>query len=67
MWVQVPLCAPHAPLAQLEEHLTFNQGVVGSIPTGRTTYLVQVAQLAERQIVALVVGGSNPPLRPMEP
>ena len=51
----------------MEEHLTFNQGVVGSIPTGRTTYLVQVAQLAERQIVALVVVGSSPTLRPMEP
>ena len=51
----------------MEEHLTFNQGVVGSIPTGRTTHLVQVAQLAERQIVALVVVGSSPTVRPMEP
>ena len=30
-------------------------------------HLAQVAQLAERQIVALVVVGSSPTLRPMEP
>ena len=33
--LQVPLCAPYASLAQLEEHLTFNHGVAGSIPARR--------------------------------
>jgi hypothetical protein len=28
----------HEPLAQLAEHLTFNQGVLGSIPRRLTTY-----------------------------
>lgn len=28
-----------APLAQMVEHLTFNQGVVGSNPAWRTNYL----------------------------
>jgi hypothetical protein len=28
----------HGPLAQLVEHLTFNQGVAGSIPAWLTIY-----------------------------
>ena len=35
-----------AVLAQLEEHLTFNQGVPGSSPGHRTTTYAGVAQLA---------------------
>ena len=35
--VQVPLCAPYASLTQLAEYETFNLGVAGSIPAGRTT------------------------------
>ncbi len=34
--VQVPLCAPFASLTQLAEYETFNLGVAGSIPAGRT-------------------------------
>ena len=54
--VQLPPCA-HAPLAQMEEHLTFNQGGMGSIPLRRT--MLEVAQLAEHRIVAPAVGSSN--------
>ena len=36
VWVQVPLCARFAPLAQLAELLTFNHEVAGSNPAGRT-------------------------------
>ena len=32
-----PLSVEHAPLAQPVEHLTFNQGVCGSIPQWSTT------------------------------
>ena len=47
----------YAPLAQLAEHLTFNQGIMGSSPIRRT---VGVAQLVEHRVVAPVVGGSSP-------
>ncbi len=32
------LCTIYTPLAQLEEHLTLNQGVMGSSPIRRTSY-----------------------------
>ena len=34
--VQIPTREFYAPVAQLEEHVTFNHGVVGSIPTRGT-------------------------------
>lgn len=37
LWVRVPPCRLiYPPIAQLAEHLTLNQGVLGSIPSGRT-------------------------------
>ena len=54
----------HTPLAQTEEHLTFNQGIMGSIPIRRT--MLGVAQLAEHRVVAPAADGSNPFPQPME-
>ena len=59
------------PLAQLVEHLTFNQRVVGSIPTrliakqlsvwyNNSVVHADLAQLAEHVISNDEVGGSNP-------
>ena len=39
-------CKDNAPVAQLVEHLIEDQGVVGSNPTGRTSYGL-LTQLAE--------------------
>ena len=46
------------------EQLTLNQWVLGSSPRWRTKKMVDVVQLAERQIVILVVVGSNPIVHP---
>ena len=54
----------YTPLAQLEEHLTFNQGIMGSIPIRRT--MLGVAQLVEHRVVAPAADGSNPFPQPME-
>ena len=54
----------YTPLAQCAEHLTLNQRVMGSSPIRRT---LGVAQLAERRVVAPVVGGSSPLPHPVEP
>ena len=63
--VRIPPCVPsYTPLAQPEEHLTFNQGAMGSSPIRRT---LGVAQLAERRVVAPVVGGSSPLPLSMQP
>ena len=59
------------PLAQLVEHLTFNQRVVGSIPTrliakqltvwyNNCVVHADLAQLAEHLSCKQEVGGSNP-------
>ena len=59
------------PLAQLVEHLTFNQRVVGSIPTrliakqlsvwyNNSVVHADLAQLAEHLSCKQGVGGSNP-------
>ena len=34
------LCLVYAPVAQMEEHLTFNQGVLGSSPSRRTSRFI---------------------------
>lgn len=44
------------------EQIAYIDKVVGSNPTRRT--MVDVAQLAERQIVILIVAGSNPVIHP---
>ena len=44
----------HALLAQLAEHLTFNQGIMGSSPIRRT---VGVAQLVEHRVAIPAAGG----------
>ncbi len=49
------------PLAQLVEHLTFNQVVGGSIPPWLTKF-GEVAQLVEQWTENPRVGGSIPPL-----
>ena len=47
------------------EHLTLNQVARGSSPRSRTI-MVDVVQLVERQIVVLVVVGSNPIIHPIK-
>ncbi len=70
-WVLVPgfrrfeSCRPSqiiekGPLAQLVEHLTFNQGVGGSTPPWLTNS-AGWSSLVARQAHNLKVGGSNPP------
>jgi hypothetical protein len=51
----------HGAIAQLGERLFCKQDVVGSIPSGSTTYS-QVAQLVERPAVNRMVVGSSPTL-----
>ena len=51
---------PVASVAQLEERLTCNEGVAGSIPATGSTLHSRVAQLAERRTVNALVGGSIP-------
>ena len=52
----------HAPVAQLVEHLTLNQGVQGSSPCGCTKndFLADMAQLVEQRIRNAWVPGSSP-------
>ena len=54
----------YTPLAQSVEHLTFSQGIMGSIPIRRT--MLGVAQLVEHRVVAPAADGSNPFPQPME-
>ena len=51
-----------APLAQLVEQGTENPRVVGSIPTGGTTY-ADLAHLVERDLAKVEVAGSSPVIR----
>lgn len=56
-------CITHmlvALVAQRIEHLTSNEGVVGSIPTRRTIN-APVAQWLEQDSYKVKVGGSSPP------
>ena len=62
--VRAALTPPYAPLAQPEEHLTFNQGGMGSNPIRRT---VSIAQPEEHRVVAPAAGGSSPPAHTAEP
>ena len=49
-----------APVAQLVEHLTLNQGVQGSSPCGKTFCFAPVAQLVEHLTLNQGVQGSSP-------
>ena len=51
-----------APVAQLVEHLTLNQGVQGSSPCGCTLIIgiADMAQLVEQRIRNAWVPGSSP-------
>ena len=49
----------HGPLAQMVEHLTFNQGVPGSNP-GWTTIPAPLAQLVEQLTLNQWALGSSP-------
>ena len=58
----------YEPLAQLVEHLTFNQRVEGSSPSWLTSFfkesrLADVAQLVERRLAKAKVAGSRPVVR----
>ena len=52
----------YASVAQLVEHVTENHSVVGSIPTGGTTY-ADLAHLVERRLAKAKVAGSSPVIR----
>ena len=51
-----------ASVAQLVEQRTENPRVVGSIPTGGTTY-ADLAHLVERHLAKVEVAGSSPVIR----
>ena len=53
-----------ASVAQLVEQGTENPRVVGSIPTGGTTY-ADLAHLVERDLAKVEVAGSSPVIRSM--
>ena len=53
-----------ASVAQLVEQRTENPRVVGSIPTGGTTY-ADLAHLVERDLAKVEVAGSSPVIRSM--
>ena len=55
------------PLAQLVEHLTFNQGVEGSSPSWLTSFNGGLAQLVEHLPCKQGVSGSNPLLSTIIP
>ena len=56
-------CVPvYASVAQLVEQGTENPRVVGSIPTGGTTY-ADLAHLVERDLAKVEVAGSSPVIR----
>ena len=62
---------PFASVAQLVEQGTENPRVVGSIPTGGTTYrdlsrLADLAHLVERRLAKAKVAGSSPVIRSKE-
>ena len=59
MWVRPPPNACIATIAQLVEHLTCNEVVVGSIPTCGSDY-ASIAQLAEHVTLNHQVLGSIP-------
>ena len=52
----------YASVAQLVEQRTENPRVVGSIPTGGTTY-ADLAHLVERDLAKVEVAGSSPVIR----
>ena len=54
-----------ASVAQLVEQRTENPRVVGSIPTGGTTY-ADLAHLVERHLAKVEVAGSSPVIRSKE-
>ena len=55
-----------ASVAQLVEQRTENPRVVGSIPTGGTTY-ADLAHLVERHLAKVEVAGSSPVIRSRKP
>ena len=55
----------YASVAQLVEQGTENPRVVGSIPTGGTTY-ADLAHLVERHLAKVEVAGSSPVIRSRE-
>ena len=57
-----PIFLKHASVAQLVEQGTENPRVVGSIPTGGTTY-ADLAHLVERDLAKVEVAGSSPVIR----
>ena len=58
-----------ASVAQLVEQGTENPRVVGSIPTGGTTFLrhADLAHLVERDLAKVEVAGSSPVIRSIWP
>ena len=52
-----------ASVAQLVEQGTENPRVVGSIPTGGTTFSADLAHLVERDLAKVEVAGSSPVIR----
>ena len=57
---------PSGGVAQLVEQRTENPRVVGSIPTGGTTY-ADLAHLVERHLAKVEVAGSSPVIRSRKP
>ena len=49
----------HAQIAQLVEQRTENPRVVGSIPTGATTFYAGLAHLVERHLAKVEVASSS--------
>ena len=56
---------PTMRVSYIGNTLAFQASKVGSIPTTRSIFVVNVVQLVERQIVVLVVVGSSPIIHPM--
>ena len=47
-WVRVPLLLPFRPYSSMVEHLTFNQVVLGSSPSGGTNFQNDTTGYLER-------------------
>lgn len=60
-WVQVPPLLPFfliGSIAQLAEHITFNDRVAGSFPATPTNLFAEWRNVAQRPLKSLVVGSS---------